>query len=68
MLQAVNNMHDHGYMRSKSNSVQGLVAARTDGKKHLLLAASGSVATIKSLLTNPPKRPPFSLLPLFARR
>jgi hypothetical protein len=29
------------------NSLAALTASRTDGKAHLLLAASGSVATIK---------------------
>ncbi|KXX80556.1 Phosphopantothenoylcysteine decarboxylase [Madurella mycetomatis] len=58
MLQSVNSDHDNHYTRSQSNSIESLVAARNDGKKHLLLAsfpklttnssASGSVATIKS--------------------
>ncbi|GAB1315072.1 hypothetical protein MFIFM68171_05282 [Madurella fahalii] len=47
MLQSVNSDHDNHYTRGQSNSIESLVAARNDGKKHLLLAASGSVATIK---------------------
>ncbi|KAK0671812.1 putative Phosphopantothenoylcysteine decarboxylase [Cercophora samala] len=47
MLQAVSNAHDNHYMTSESNSVASLAGAINDGKKHLLLAASGSVATIK---------------------
>ncbi|KAJ9156195.1 Phosphopantothenoylcysteine decarboxylase [Pleurostoma richardsiae] len=47
MLQAVGNGHDAHYERSQRNSVAALAAARDDGKVHLLLAASGSVATIK---------------------
>lgn len=47
MLQAVGNAHDNHFMTSESNSVASLARALHDGKKHLLLAASGSVATIK---------------------
>jgi phosphopantothenoylcysteine decarboxylase len=47
MLQSVGSEHDNHYESSHSNSIEALVAARNDGKKHLLLAASGSVATIK---------------------
>lgn len=47
MLQSVSSEHDDHYDSSHSNSIESLVAAKNDGKKHLLLAASGSVATIK---------------------
>ncbi|KAK4175542.1 putative Phosphopantothenoylcysteine decarboxylase [Triangularia setosa] len=47
MLQAVGNAHDNHFMTSESNSLAALARAIKDGKKHLLLAASGSVATIK---------------------
>ncbi|KAK4121426.1 flavoprotein [Parathielavia appendiculata] len=47
MLQSVGSEHDNHYISSQSSSIEALVAARNDGKKHLLLAASGSVATIK---------------------
>jgi hypothetical protein len=50
MLQSVGSEHDSHYESGHSNSIEALVAARNDGKKHLLLAASGSVATIKSKL------------------
>ncbi|KAK4241031.1 hypothetical protein C8A03DRAFT_12683 [Achaetomium macrosporum] len=48
MLHSVSPEHDTHYEHSQSSSIEALVAARNDGKKHLLLAASGSVATIKS--------------------
>ena len=47
MLQAISNHHDLQHYRAERNSLAALTASRTDGKKHLLLAASGSVATIK---------------------
>ncbi|KAL2132558.1 hypothetical protein VTI74DRAFT_3642 [Chaetomium olivicolor] len=47
MLQSVSSEHDDQFVASQANSIESLVAARNDGKKHLLLAASGSVATIK---------------------
>ncbi|AEO63482.1 uncharacterized protein THITE_2108817 [Thermothielavioides terrestris NRRL 8126] len=47
MLQSVSDQHDEHYEDSQRDSIEALVAARNDGKKHLLLAASGSVATIK---------------------
>ncbi|KAL2268728.1 hypothetical protein VTJ83DRAFT_3574 [Remersonia thermophila] len=47
MLQMISGQHDDHYEVSQSNSIESLVASRNDGKKHLLLAASGSVATIK---------------------
>ncbi|KAK4199330.1 putative Phosphopantothenoylcysteine decarboxylase [Triangularia verruculosa] len=47
MLQAVGSGHDNHFTRSESSSLGSLVQAMKDGKKHLLLAASGSVATIK---------------------
>ncbi|KAL2118457.1 hypothetical protein VTJ04DRAFT_8117 [Mycothermus thermophilus] len=43
----ISGKHDDHYEVSHSNSMEALVASRNDGKKHLLLAASGSVATIK---------------------
>ncbi|KAK4185008.1 putative Phosphopantothenoylcysteine decarboxylase [Podospora australis] len=47
MLQAASNTHDDHYLGEMSTSAQSLIGAIDDGKKHLLLAASGSVATIK---------------------
>jgi phosphopantothenoylcysteine decarboxylase len=47
MLQSVSSEHDNHYESSRHSSIEDLVAARSDGRKHLLLAASGSVATIK---------------------
>ncbi|KAK0708729.1 flavoprotein [Apiosordaria backusii] len=47
MLQAIANVHDIHFMTSEANSLASLARAIEDGKKHLLLAASGSVATIK---------------------
>ncbi|KAI1335387.1 gamma-glutamyltranspeptidase-domain-containing protein [Xylariaceae sp. FL0016] len=47
MLQAISHEHDDHHVRSHVNSLPALTAALHDGKKHLLLAASGSVATIK---------------------
>ncbi|KAK4138810.1 flavoprotein [Trichocladium antarcticum] len=38
MLQSVSGEHDNHYVKSQSNAVETLVAAREDGKKHLLLA------------------------------
>jgi len=38
MLQSVADKHDDHYVRTHSNSIESLVAARNDGKKHLLLA------------------------------
>ncbi|KAH6641651.1 flavoprotein-domain-containing protein [Chaetomium tenue] len=40
MLQSVGTEHDDHYESGHSNSIEALVAARDDGKKHLLLAAS----------------------------
>ncbi len=47
MLQAVSNGHDLHHERTERNSAAAVEQARSDGKIHLLLAASGSVATIK---------------------
>ncbi|KAK3377877.1 flavoprotein-domain-containing protein [Podospora didyma] len=48
MLQFVNSKHDNHFLRDEANSVPNLTAARSEtGRKKLLLAASGSVATIK---------------------
>lgn len=38
MLQSVGSEHDSHYESGHSNSIEALVAARNDGKKHLLLA------------------------------
>jgi phosphopantothenoylcysteine decarboxylase len=38
MLQSVSDEHDDHYERSQSGATEALVAARQDGKKHLLLA------------------------------
>ncbi len=40
MLQAIAPAHDPHHLRTVSRSAAALVAARADGKKHLLLAAS----------------------------
>ncbi|KAH6840776.1 flavoprotein-domain-containing protein [Chaetomium sp. MPI-CAGE-AT-0009] len=40
MLQSVGNEHDNHYESSHSNSIEALVEARNDGKKHLLLACA----------------------------
>lgn len=47
MLQAISADHDDHHMRSVQNSVASITASLNDGRVHLLLAASGSVATIK---------------------
>lgn len=51
MLQSVSSSHDNHYVRSQSSSIESLVAARNDGKKHLLLAY------VLLLLGSPPSRP-----------
>jgi phosphopantothenoylcysteine decarboxylase len=38
MLQSVSDQHDEHYEDSQRDSIEALVAARNDGKKHLLLA------------------------------
>ena len=38
MLQNINNQHDAHHVRERSSSLNNLVAARNDGRKHLLLA------------------------------
>jgi len=40
MLQVISSDHDPHTLRSHSHSVDSLTAARSDGKLHLLLAAS----------------------------
>ncbi|KAJ4302299.1 hypothetical protein N0V88_002442 [Collariella sp. IMI 366227] len=40
MLQSVSNEHDEHHMASQTNSIEALVAAREDGKRHLLLASN----------------------------
>ncbi|KAL8410113.1 hypothetical protein RB594_008269 [Gaeumannomyces avenae] len=47
MLQAITPHHDAHHTRTMSTSLEALTASMGDGKRHLLLAASGSVATIK---------------------
>lgn len=47
MLQSISNSEDLTTVHLRSSSVSSVSAALNDGKKHLLLAASGSVATIK---------------------
>ncbi|KAK7972526.1 thymidylate synthase [Apiospora saccharicola] len=47
MLQYISHHHDAHHIRRESTSLAALTAALLDGKTHLLLAASGSVATIK---------------------
>ncbi|KAL2139647.1 hypothetical protein VTI28DRAFT_4895 [Corynascus sepedonium] len=47
MMQSLRDHQDQLPEPARSNSIQSLAATRNDGKKHLLLAASGSVATIK---------------------
>jgi phosphopantothenoylcysteine decarboxylase len=46
-LQAIHETHVVHHIRTMHNSLPALTASRTDGKAHLLLAVSGSVATIK---------------------
>ncbi|KAL8383019.1 hypothetical protein RB595_006672 [Gaeumannomyces hyphopodioides] len=47
MLQTITPHHDAHHTRTMSTSLEALTASIGDGKRHLLLAASGSVATIK---------------------
>ncbi|KAI2473123.1 flavoprotein [Annulohypoxylon bovei var. microspora] len=47
MLQAISPKHDAHHERRRKNSLASLTTSLRDNKKHLLLAASGSVATIK---------------------
>ncbi|KAK6858769.1 phosphopantothenoylcysteine decarboxylase protein [Apiospora arundinis] len=47
MLQYISSQHDAHHIRRESTSLAALTTALLDGKTHLLLAASGSVATIK---------------------
>ncbi|KAI0151533.1 flavoprotein [Pestalotiopsis sp. NC0098] len=47
MLQAVSPAHDVQHVRSTQHDIAHLTASLNDSKVHLLLAASGSVATIK---------------------
>ncbi len=42
MLQAVSSVHDHHFEHHTAHSTASLAAARNDGKKHLLLAATGA--------------------------
>ncbi|EXA37127.1 phosphopantothenoylcysteine decarboxylase [Fusarium oxysporum f. sp. pisi HDV247] len=47
MLHRIQNGHDAHHEHHMRNSTEALEQARGDGKRHILLAASGSVATIK---------------------
>lgn len=47
MLQAVSGGHDRHHEHAQRNSAATVARALNDGKIHVLLAASGSVATIK---------------------
>ncbi|KAI1653897.1 flavoprotein [Daldinia decipiens] len=47
MLQAISSQHDAHHERRRKNSLASLTGSLRDNKTHLLLAASGSVATIK---------------------
>ncbi|KAM5350236.1 hypothetical protein ACJ41O_006741 [Fusarium nematophilum] len=47
MLHIINHGHDAHHDHHVRNSAEALEKARNDGKRHVLLAASGSVATIK---------------------
>lgn len=47
MLQAIPAGHDGQHARHAAHSPAALAAAQRDGRVHLLVAASGSVATIK---------------------
>ncbi|KAI1395580.1 flavoprotein [Hypoxylon fuscum] len=47
MLQSISAKHDAHHERRRKNSLASLTASLRDNKTHLLLAASGSVATIK---------------------
>jgi phosphopantothenoylcysteine decarboxylase len=51
MLQSVGSEHDNHYVTSQSNSIDALVAARNDGKKHLLLAYAHHTAHDKHTVT-----------------
>ncbi|KAK3995146.1 putative Phosphopantothenoylcysteine decarboxylase [Cladorrhinum sp. PSN332] len=47
MLSSIPPTHDNHFIYSTTSSLESLTKSLVDGKKHLLLAASGSVATIK---------------------
>ncbi|KAF5564779.1 phosphopantothenoylcysteine decarboxylase [Fusarium napiforme] len=47
MLHRIQHGHDAHHDHQMRNSTEALEQARGDGKRHILLAASGSVATIK---------------------
>lgn len=47
MLQSISNRHDAHHIRTRKNSIEPLTDSIHDGKVHLLLGCSGSVATIK---------------------
>ncbi|KAI2775684.1 flavoprotein [Daldinia loculata] len=47
MLQAISSQHDAHHERRRKNSLASLTGSLRDNRAHLLLAASGSVATIK---------------------
>ncbi|KAI0390263.1 flavoprotein [Xylariaceae sp. FL0594] len=47
MLQAISDQHDAHHTRTRRTTLDSLATSFGDGKVHILLAASGSVATIK---------------------
>ncbi|KAJ4123222.1 hypothetical protein NW768_009752 [Fusarium equiseti] len=47
MLHTIQHGHEAHHDQTMRNSTEALELARNDGKRHILLAASGSVATIK---------------------
>lgn len=47
MLQSISPKHDVHHERRRKNSLASLTSSLHDNKTHLLLAATGSVATIK---------------------
>ncbi|KAI1112152.1 flavoprotein [Nemania sp. NC0429] len=47
MLQYISNEHDAHHVQTRQNSIESLTDSLRDGKVHLLLGCSGSVATIK---------------------
>ncbi|KAI1816264.1 putative flavoprotein [Poronia punctata] len=62
MLQTISHEHDRHHTEAGQKSIESLTASLGDGKIHLLLASSGSVATIKlpniiqALSTHPSSR------------
>ncbi len=46
MLQHVGHEHDNHYLSDQSNSIEALVASKSDGKRHLLLAYAVGPSTM----------------------